>query len=699
MSNFRFRRWPAESRAITQHFGENPHLYAEFNLPGHEGVDFHAPVGTKVFCVAVGQVRHVFQDLGHPYGINVRVAHADGYETIYAHLHEAHVQPGQQVRAGQMLGLAGETGRVFGAHLHLTLKREGETHPGYRNNIINPWPFLAPLLEPTWKDATFVGETVPDGTVVRPGVTFVQTWTLTNTGNAMWDPGCTLRLIGGEAMGVTQSMPLPPVPPGSQAPVTVSFRAPVSAGRFRSVWQPHDSDGNPFGTPLWVEIEVPSVIAVEPGTPTQVPVEAPANFVQRRGCDFWLHGQPFRFMGVNVRGLAHYGRRSSDPLHHSHLGHRESQLRHARNLGARVVRFFLPDKDATIPEIEDRMGQVLDLVKRSFPDLYLIPVLTNLYNDVPFFVPGDKDFYTNQDGMDLLNRDFFAGGYRQNYLPFVERIVTTFRNEPNIFAWQIGNELKLDRQDKGNPSDPNPQLFIRFNHEVAAAIKRLDPHHMVSTGMKSTHHAWLHTPDLQDSLYASPNIDFITIHSYKGGPDPGDERVYDDARLAERLHKPFLVQEAGIDKRHFDDRIPHYREHIQVWFDQGAGGYMPWGFNHEQPIGDGDHHVGFDVGIGDFHALSDLFRQMAQRFTQAAREIPGLMRGLAAPDLTTPALSASWLPDHLRLLGSLGSIYESHLLRLSAALERSSSQTEVEAATHDTLTALLDLLDRYAEDK
>jgi hypothetical protein len=339
---------------------------------------------------------------------------------------------------------------------------------------------------------------------------------------------------------------------------------------------------------------------------------------------------------------------------------------------------------------------VLDLVKHNFPDLYLIPILTNLYNDVPFFVPGDESFFVNQDGMDLLNRDFFAGGYQQNYLPLVERIVTAFRKEPNIFAWEIGNELKLDRADKSNPNDPNPQIFIRFNVEVAAAIKRLDPHHLVTTGMKSTHHAWLHTPALQDALYTSPNIDFITIHSYKGSNDVGDQRVYDDAPLAIRLNKPFLVEEAGVDKRFFGDRIPHYRDHMQEWFDLGASGYMPWGFNHDHQIGDGDHFVGFDVGVGDFHDLAALFREMVQRFTQVARDLSPVARGLAAPEFGEPQAAAGRLIEHLRLLGKLGGIYESYLARLSAALEQGGNRAEVEAATNDALAALLDLLDRCA---
>ena len=53
--------------------------------------------GSQVFCVAPGTVRHVFPDDGKPYGINVRVQHVDDYESIYAHLQEAHVQVAQEL--------------------------------------------------------------------------------------------------------------------------------------------------------------------------------------------------------------------------------------------------------------------------------------------------------------------------------------------------------------------------------------------------------------------------------------------------------------------------------------------------------------------------------------------------------------------------------------------------------------------------
>ena len=96
--------------------------------------------------------------------------------------------------------------------------------------------------------------------------------------------------------------------------------------------------------------------------------------------------------------------------------------------------------------------------------------------------------------------------------------------------------------------------------------------------MKSTHHAWLHSPALQEELYGAPNIDFITIHSYEGKWDrDGDLRVYDDAPLAARCNKPFIVEEAGFDRELFPDRVAKHREHIERWLSLGAKGYLPWG--------------------------------------------------------------------------------------------------------------------------
>lgn len=161
--------WPVDSAVITQDFGVNAHIYRRWGLPGHEGIDFRAPLNANVYACAAGRVYHVHDgSQGHAYGIHVRIQHEEGYRTVYAHLNRPLVHAGQDVKAGELIGLANSTGNSTGHHLHLTLKKEGATAAGqtpYPGDIIDPTPYLVisdrkmPDLPPgTWEyDHCLVG--------------------------------------------------------------------------------------------------------------------------------------------------------------------------------------------------------------------------------------------------------------------------------------------------------------------------------------------------------------------------------------------------------------------------------------------------------------------------------------------------------------------------------------------------------------
>jgi murein DD-endopeptidase MepM/ murein hydrolase activator NlpD len=138
--------WPTDYTTISQAFGANPEIYAKFGLPGHEGLDFRAPMNTNVYACADGEVFKVENDPDvHPYGKHIRIRHTNGYRTIYAHLSECRVSVGQHVKTKQIIGKADSTGNSSGSHLHLTLKRDGATEKGetnYRGDIIDPTPFM-----------------------------------------------------------------------------------------------------------------------------------------------------------------------------------------------------------------------------------------------------------------------------------------------------------------------------------------------------------------------------------------------------------------------------------------------------------------------------------------------------------------------------------------------------------------------------
>jgi murein DD-endopeptidase MepM/ murein hydrolase activator NlpD len=138
--------WPTDYAVITQRFGANPHIYHRYGMPGHEGLDFRALTNTNIYACAEGTVYELHTNPhDHPYGIHVRLQHADGYKTVYCHLRKAQVSVGEVVTTGQVVGKADSTGNSSGAHLHLTLKRDGATERGettYPKDILDPTPFL-----------------------------------------------------------------------------------------------------------------------------------------------------------------------------------------------------------------------------------------------------------------------------------------------------------------------------------------------------------------------------------------------------------------------------------------------------------------------------------------------------------------------------------------------------------------------------
>lgn len=92
----------------------------------HKGVDFAAPIGTRVRATADGTVEFVGQQRG--YGNVVIVNHRNQYSTLYAHLNgfAPGLGVGDKVEQGQTIGAVGMTGWTTGPHLHYEVKINGE---------------------------------------------------------------------------------------------------------------------------------------------------------------------------------------------------------------------------------------------------------------------------------------------------------------------------------------------------------------------------------------------------------------------------------------------------------------------------------------------------------------------------------------------------------------------------------------------
>jgi murein DD-endopeptidase MepM/ murein hydrolase activator NlpD len=90
----------------------------------HYGTDIDLETGDSVLSAFDGMVR--LAKYVHGYGNCVIVRHHNGLETVYAHLSRLLAEPGQSVRAGELLGLGGNTGRSTGSHLHFEIRYLGQ---------------------------------------------------------------------------------------------------------------------------------------------------------------------------------------------------------------------------------------------------------------------------------------------------------------------------------------------------------------------------------------------------------------------------------------------------------------------------------------------------------------------------------------------------------------------------------------------
>ena len=98
----------------------------------HSGVDMRAKRGEKVLATADGKV--VQANNNGYYGRFVEISHGNGFTTHFAHLQEYKVKKGDKVKRGQVIGLAGSSGRSTGVHLHYELCLNGK--------LINPVTFM-----------------------------------------------------------------------------------------------------------------------------------------------------------------------------------------------------------------------------------------------------------------------------------------------------------------------------------------------------------------------------------------------------------------------------------------------------------------------------------------------------------------------------------------------------------------------------
>ena len=129
--------YPLASYTLTQGYGCTPFWFEPWNSYAgcnfHNGIDLAAPYGSPIEAADGGTVEQAgWCDCG--LGWYVKINHNDGFETVYGHMSEYYVTPGQEVAKGETIGAVGSSGNSTGPHVHFIVDVSGQN--------ANPFSYL-----------------------------------------------------------------------------------------------------------------------------------------------------------------------------------------------------------------------------------------------------------------------------------------------------------------------------------------------------------------------------------------------------------------------------------------------------------------------------------------------------------------------------------------------------------------------------
>lgn len=115
--------YPVMGPRLSSDFGMRKHPLKKVRRH-HHGIDLAAPIDAPIRAIAPGRV--MYADPWGGYGKFVVIDHGEGLTSHYGHCNVLKVQPGQTVRAGDIIGTVGSSGASTGPHLHFEVRRDGK---------------------------------------------------------------------------------------------------------------------------------------------------------------------------------------------------------------------------------------------------------------------------------------------------------------------------------------------------------------------------------------------------------------------------------------------------------------------------------------------------------------------------------------------------------------------------------------------
>jgi hypothetical protein len=310
---------------------------------------------------------------------------------------------------------------------------------------------------------------------------------------------------------------------------------------------------------------------------------AESPFVTADGTELRLNGEPYRFTGLNVynansRGECWYALASGPGL---------GEALTAMGPGTDAIRAWFFESLATTEGERDWSGFDHTLAVARAHGVKVIPTLTNQWADC--------------DPAGYKTGSWYEEGYTEEYRDWVAEVVTRYRNEPNILAWQLVNEAEVKPSADASSCTPGAaDILTAFATDVGDLVKALDPEHLVSLGTIGGGQCGAANEDYAQ-VHSVDAIDLCEYHDYNAPnvPMPGDQWNGLQVRLDQcaELGKPLIIGETGIRPSDvggtLEDRADAFRAKLDAQFEAGVAGELVWAWSS---LGStlGDYDVGPD---------------------------------------------------------------------------------------------------------
>jgi len=312
--------------------------------------------------------------------------------------------------------------------------------------------------------------------------------------------------------------------------------------------------------------------------PNAVVYEENFPFVTRSGSQLLIDGQPFLFTGLNIFNANSVNNSCWGGLG---AGQGLDDALTAIGPGQTVFRAWFFQPLATSNGARDWSAFDHTLAVARQHGVRVIVTLGNFWNDCEGTAVTAR--YRTESWFRTGYRNQRSAGLPSTYREWAAEVVTRYRNDPTIMAWQLMNEASTPSDNGSGACTPTSAATLRaFTQDMATMIKSIDAKHLLSLGTMGGGECGTRGADYL-YVHSVPGIDLCEMHDY--GPaaeaipaNPGNGLL---ARLAQcrTLNKPLFMGETGLELSptlSVEQRAGALRARLTAEFQAGVVGSLIW---------------------------------------------------------------------------------------------------------------------------